>query len=254
MAHRKIIEEVFSTLELTPNCKRCYLHLFEQGACSVGQIAEALVLDRSSTYLAIHQLQVEGFVEVDSSKRPKQIQAIHPRKILARLERKIQKLEEVFDITHDSMPKLEAAYTSGGNMPVLRAFSGKDGLYQIVDDVLQSGDKQILLFTNQSAERQVFNKHDHDFFIRKRKQRGLKINVLAANDEFARLLKAGDKASLRHTKLITGSVPFKCETYIYDDKVAMLGYGNQIIGFIVQSKDFSQLIKWQFEKLWSMYK
>lgn len=208
-------------------------------------------MDRSSTYLAVDQLKAAGLMEVDELKRPKLVQAIEPKKLLGRVERKIQILEENFDTIHNFMPELERAYKTKSSRPGLQTYSGKDGLQQIMEDILEGSNDEILLFTNQSVEKDVFSKHDHTYFIRKRRERNLSIRVLATDDEYAKNLMKEDSSNLRTTRLIKGVAPFSCEVYIYKEKVAMLSFSNEVIGFGINSPDFAELMRWQFNITWN---
>jgi sugar-specific transcriptional regulator TrmB len=241
---------ILETFSLTENSKKVYVTLFPAGEQRLGQLIERLKMDRSSVYLAVNQLKLAGLVEIDATKRPRTVRTIEPRQILGRIETKIQSLEEVFDITHSNLAQLNAAYGAKSSRPIMQSFSGRDGLQQITEDILSYKDQELLLFTNQSAEAEVFSKQYHDFFIRKRRQQNLVIRVLATDDDIARSLQANDAHNLRRTKIITGKAPFSCEVYVYAHKVAMLSFKDEIIGFIINSPDYADLVRWQFNALW----
>jgi sugar-specific transcriptional regulator TrmB len=250
MSYRTDLDEILEVFNLSDNCRRVFVAAYESGEQTAGKLVDKLKLDRSSTYLAIDQLKAVGLVEVNESKRPKTIKAIAPRQLLGRVENRIQSFESVFDNLHENLKLFENAYNAKGNRPWLQLYSGKDGMQQIAEDILNSKNGEILLFTNQRAEQKVFSRSYHNHFIRKRRERNLPIRVLATNDTEGRRLKAGDKNNLRQTKLLFGPAAFECEVYIYQDKVAMLSYRDEIIGFIVNSPDFANLLKWQFEMIW----
>ncbi|HVO86659.1 MAG TPA: helix-turn-helix domain-containing protein [Candidatus Binatia bacterium] len=250
MTYRLLLENILDVFSLSDNAKNIFITSYQSGDQTVGQLVERLGMDRSSAYLAIDQLKTLGLIEIDESRRPKLVHAVEPRKLLGRIETKIQDLEQVFDKTHDSLPELMAAYKSQSRRPTLQAYNGNDGLRQIMEDILSSKDEEVLLFTNQAAERESFSDHNHDYFIRKRKQNNLSIRVIATDDQYAKKLAADDAQNLRRTRIYSGKPPFECETYIYGESVAMLSFSDEIIGFIVNSADFSKLQRWQFEKIW----
>jgi sugar-specific transcriptional regulator TrmB len=250
MSYRKELEKILTVFDLTDNCSQLYIKSFEAGEQSISWLAEKLSMDRSSVYLAVDQLKNTGLIEIDETKRPMRIRAVEPRKVLGRIEHKIQSLEETFDTLHNILPQLEAAYASKSSRPVMQSYIGKDGLRQIMEDILAASDDEMLILTNQTAEKEVFTKYDHEHFIRKRKQQNLTARVIATDDKYSRELQAVDKQNLRVTKILAGKSPFSCELYIYGDKVAMLIFRDEIMGFIVSSSDFTQLMKWQFESIW----
>lgn len=249
MQHRKLLENLLSVFNLTDNCKKLYIASFEHGELSIGRLADLMDMDRSSAYLAIEQLKSAGLIEVDETKRPKLVRAIEPRRIVGWVERRIQNYEEVFNEVHNNLPALESAYKSSSPRPVMQAYNGKEGLNQIVEDILASESDEIMLFTNPAAEKVVFTEHDHDYFIRRRKQKNLKIRVIATPGEASKKLQEEDNNNLRTTKIISGE-PFTSEVYIYGSSVAMLSFEREVIGFIINSKHFAENLKWQFEEIW----
>jgi len=73
--------------------------------------------------------------------------------------------------------------------------------------------------------------------------------VLAADTKGADLLQRYDERELRETKIRSDLKPFKNETYIYGDKVAVLGFAEMIFGFIVHDEEFAQLQTLLFDNL-----
>lgn len=158
METRQIIDAVLSAFNISPNGKQIYLLCFEKGESPIGRLAEDLQMDRSSAYLAVDQLKSTGLIEIDETRRPKLIRALEPRRLLGNLERKIQSVEDVFNGVHDNLKLIEAAYGSSGSRPALRSYSGKEGLQQIVEDILSHNGGEILLFTNPSVDK---DRHPH---------------------------------------------------------------------------------------------
>lgn len=251
MKHRAPIISSLEVLGLSNNAINIYLFIFEHGNMTMSSIAKKLSLDRSSTYIAAEQLKQAGLAIIDESKRPKLVSVPPPKKILSCLEQHIQMREDAFDEIRNNLGLLKAAYNSEQSAPSLQSFSGSEGLRNIMNDILDSTEELLLLFTNQTHEKQVFSKKDHDHFIRKRKIKGTHINVIACDDEYAQKLQSQDASSNRTTKIIRGPSPFKSEVYVYEDKVAMLSFASDVIGFIVQSKDYSEFVRWQFDQIWS---
>ena len=251
MQHESILKNILAIFELSDNCEQIYIKSFELGEMSVGELARGLKMDRSSAYLAIEQLKRSGLIELNENKRPMTILAVEPRRILGRIDSKLQDLEETLDITHNFLPQLEAVYKSKNARPVMQSYVGKDGLQQVMEDILNGEATELLIFTNQSKEKEVFTKHDHEYFIRKRKQNNLYARVIATEDEYSKKMQSEDGENKRVTKILKGPTPFSCETYIYQDKVAMFIFRDEILAFIVDSSDFTQLMHWQFETIWA---
>lgn len=249
------IQDALALLGLSKNAIQFYLESFTSGKNTVGRIAVRCGMDRSSAYLVLVQLKKLGLLEEERKGKQSVVWAKSPQGILTKLRAEIRKIRSVYDEIETKLPELSALYGEAGTKPVLQYYSGLDGLKQITEDVFEHARGEILLLTNQQEEQKVFSESDHRYFIKQRIAKQIRIRVLAVDSPEARTLKKHDGRSLRQTRIIpkTEHVPFTTETYIYGDKVANLGFTNDIIGFIVHSKDFAQTQRWVFEGLWERY-
>lgn len=246
------LDEALRTLGASPNAAAFYLACYRGGKATVGDVARACKMDRSSAYLACEQLEALGLVELDATAARKTVAAKPPSAVLARLRTEMRRLRRHHDDVEESMSELMAAYASHASKPVLRFFSGHDGLKQITDDVLEHADGEILLFTNQRTEKNVFSSADHQEFIRERLRREISIRVLAADTPEAHAMAASGKTVRRETRIVQGE-PFTSETYIYGDSVAMLSFDTDVVGFVVRSREFAAAQRWTFEQLWGKH-
>jgi sugar-specific transcriptional regulator TrmB len=247
-----LLEEALAALGLTPNAVTLYLQSYRVGRTTVGRLAQMVGMDRSSAHLAAAQLRAVGLLDEMPNGGRTLVWVKPPKEILTRLRIGMRKLRSQFDAVEDALPRLEAGYSEKDSLPVLQMFTGKDGLRQVVANILEHAEGEILLVTNQAAERQVFTRADHQEFIRERLRRGISIRALAVDTPEAAELVRTDGANLRETRIIQGeeAVPFQSETYIYGDMVAMLSFSEIVLGLLIRSADFAQAQRWMFERLW----
>ncbi len=252
MMKENLIEEALTALGLTANGVSLYMQSYRTGRATVGRLAQEAGMDRSSAYLAAAGLRAAGLLEEMPDGGRTVVWVKPPKEILTRLRIAMRGLRSQFDAVENALPQLEAGYVEREAAPVLQVFSGKDGLRQVEANILEQARGEILLMSNQEAERLVFTRADHVEFIRERMRRELRIRVLAVDTPEARELVATDGQNLRETRLITGEneVPFRSETYIYGDCVAMLSFSEVVMGFVVRSADFARAQRWVFERLW----
>ena len=245
----KKLKEALGALGATENAAAFYLTLYRAGTSTVGDVAKVSKMDRSSAYLACGQLEELGLVDGDATGPRKAVTAKPPSAVLARLRTDMRRLRRHHDEVEESMQELLASYQERESRPVLRFYAGHDGLKQITDDVLENANGEILLFTNQRTEKNVFSSADHAEFIRERLRRGISIRVLAADTPESQAMAASDASVRRETRVVDGE-PFTSETYIYGDNVAMLSFDKDVVGFIVRSRDFARAQRWTFEEVW----
>lgn len=246
------LADALGVLGASPNAVAFYLASYKAGRSTVGDVARSCGMDRSSAYIACDQLVEFGLVEEDVSAARKTVVAKPPSSVLARLRTEMRRLRRQYDEVESSMPELLAEFAASESRPVLRFYAGHDGLKQIVDDVLEHAQGEVLLFTNQRTEKNVFSSADHQEFIRERIRRGVSIRVLAADTPEARDMRASDASLRRETRLVDGE-PFTSETYIYGDNVAMLSFDTDVVGFVVRSREFADAQRWAFEQLWGKH-
>ena len=252
MTTDQLLADALASLGLNPNAIKLYQQSYQTGRATVGRLAQLCDMDRSSAHLAAAQLRHAGLLEEFTEGSRTLVWAKPPRQILNRLRINMRKLRGHYDAVEDALPLLNASYSARESVPVVQVFSGKDGLRQIVANILEYAEGEILLMTNQTDERKVFTSQDHYDFIAERLKQQIRIRVLAVDTPEGRELLSGDAANLRQTRLIPGAseVPFRNETYIYGQSVAMLSFRDHIFGFIVRSPDFAQSQRWLFERLW----
>lgn len=248
------IQKALKLLGLNANAIKFYIASYSKGYSSVGKIAKFIKIDRSSGYLALEQLKKAGLIDEKIIGQRTQFCSKSPRVVLSKLRTQTKKFKNQYLIIEDQLPELLAEYSQKNNQPTLQFFSGKDGLKQITDDILQYAKGEILIFSNQKEEKRVFADIDHEEFIRERIRKGIKIRVLAPDTPEARELQGRDNQSLRETRIICEKkIPFINEIYIYGDKIAMIEFVDETQGFIVKSKAFAEAQAWIFEKIWQLY-
>ncbi|MFC1640548.1 TrmB family transcriptional regulator [Patescibacteria group bacterium] len=248
------LKKSLQQLDIPPNAIKFYLESFQHGKATIGQIAKSTKMDRSSAYLAYEQLHEKNLVEEDLKSSKKYVWAASPKVVMREIRKNVRHFRKIYDDLEENLPELMAEYNDKETKPVLQFFSGKVAVRRISQDVLDSNVNLLRLFTNQNIEKDVFNKAEHEEFVRTRKQKGIKAIVLAANTPGAKKLKQSDDKNFRETRIISDLNPFKNETYIYGEKVAMLSFDKDIVGFVVQSKDFANSQAWMFDQIWAKHK
>jgi len=256
MAELTSIKSSLENLRVSPNAITFFLASYKLGRSSVGQIAKATKMDRSSAYAAYQQLQELGLMDEENKGNRKIVWTREPKAIIARLRTEIRRMRRQVEAIEESMPDLLAQYGSSNDRPILQVFTGIEGLHQIMEDILSSSDFELLLMSNFEEEDRVFSRKDHDAFIRRRVAQNINLRLIATDSPEARNIQKADKANKRATRIVKGKAPFENETYIYGDKIAMLSFNEKtgIIGFIVRSREFANAQRWMFEQIWQRLK
>ncbi|EKD56059.1 MAG: Transcriptional regulator, TrmB [uncultured bacterium] len=248
------LKQILTDLNLSELESKFYLTSLETGRASIGELAKKTGIDRSTAYFIAEELKNKGYLEEDYKKYKKQVFVKEPNYLLSVLKKQKDKFAQHEKELEELLPQLSASYAKGDLKPVLRFYKGREGLQEIRDDIFSTGCKEILLYTNQKASEQVFTASDMKDFIKKRVKSNCSIKVLAVDEPGNVKLIANDKKELRETRILPKNTYFTAETYIYGNKVAMLDFSNEIIGFIVKSSEFADAQRSIFKTLWSFLK
>ncbi len=247
----KVIAQSLQLLGLDSKEVKFFLTSFKTGPAPINQIAKLSRLERSTAYLIAEQLINKGLLEASLSSYRKKVSAVEPRKLLklvAARQRQIRRQELELE---ESLPELQSLYQASEFRPKVRVFEGRQGLIQVWQDIL-SAKSEILLWTNQERETMVFTPQDHQLFIKERVSKRLPIRVLAVNNAHGQQLQEqSESRALRQTKLLSEQIQFSAETYIYDNKVAIIDYNKDIIGVIMESHPISDSQRAIFEMTWN---
>jgi sugar-specific transcriptional regulator TrmB len=252
MNELKTIQSALECLHISSNAVMFFLTCYKLGRSSIGQVAKAAKMDRSSAYVAYDTLQQFGLMEETLKGKRKVVWTREPKAVIARLRTEIRMMRRHVDSIEESMPQLLAQYGSRNDRPILQTFTGIDGLHQVMEDILAGSNFELFLMSNFKEEERVFSQKDHEDFIKRRIAKGIDLRLIATDSHEARKIQKDDTQNKRETRIIVGQEPFKNEIYIYGDKIAMLSFNEKtgIIGFIVQSKEFADAQRWMFEQMW----
>lgn len=245
----KTIIKSLELLGVGPLETKFFLTSFKMGPAGVNEIAKAARMRRSTAYVVVQNLISQGLIVEDHKEYGKKIMAIDPAQILRLVSAKERLFRRQEIELGESLPQLRAVYQASETHPKVRFYEGQSGLMQVWQDIL-STKGEILLWTNQQTENQFFGPKNHDRFIAERLNKRIPIRVLATFSAESKKLVESDASQLRHTKVLPSSTTFSAETYLYDNKVAILDYNKDIIGVIIESVPISQAQRAMFELAW----
>jgi sugar-specific transcriptional regulator TrmB len=245
----RILTQCLAQLGLTDKHIRFYRASLLLGIAPLMEIAKKSRLQRSTAYIIAAELVAMGLIHEDHRTYKKQFVAAEPETLLRKLEAKHRHIGRSALAFKDVLPELRAAHQATTTRPRVRTFEGRPGLVAVWKDILNE-QQEILLWTNQETEGQVFGADTHAAFIRERLLKRIPIRVLAVNNPEGAELLPGDNSSMRHTKLLPPNVTFTSETYIYGNKIAVLDIGKDIFGVITENEQIAASQRAIFELMW----
>lgn len=245
----KLLQSSLQLLGLMPKEIKFFITCFTIGPASVNDIKKVARLERSTAYLIAEELLKRGLIEEDFKNYKKLLRTIEPKELLRMVSARQRVLGRNQLELQEHLGELNSLHQASEIRPKVRVFQGVKGLFSIQEDILQSK-TNILLWTNQETEHQFFTDVYHKKFIETRFKRNIPILVLAVHNAAGEKLQKDDKKILRQTKILPKKTIFSPETYIYDNKIAILDYKKDIIGVVIESEPMATAQRAIFEMTW----
>ncbi len=245
----KIIKNALADLGLTEKEIRFFLTNYQSGPSTINDIAKIARIERSTAYLIAQNLLNRSLILEDFKRYKKTIITVEPKTLLRMLLAKHRQIGRHEQALQENLPELQAIHQSSTIRPKVRTYEGTQGLLAIWRDILADS-QEVLLWTNQETENNVFSEKYHSLFIAERIKKKIDMRVLVVNNQKGKLLIKSDTKQMRQSKLLPKNVFFSAETYIYGTKVATLDYNKDIIGIIIESEQIVQSHRAMFDMTW----
>lgn len=247
------LETILHSLGIPPSSQKIYKELLEHGETTARLLSEKLGITRPSTYDHLAHLVKRGLVVEKKKENKTYFAADDVRHVERALTESIETLE---DQKHSFLTMLPALLKdSKTESPKIRFYEGKDGMTHLINDVLWSKGETIYTLWPHAEMLKVVGEETLVRFNARRLQE--RIHIKALWPHYAKLDKeyvwSGKDAHIerRHAPK---DVTFRMGYTIYGDKVSFISSHREVFGFLVQSKDFAELMCSQFKVLWSISK
>lgn len=237
--------KVLINLGLTDKEAKVYLACTENGTCVVSEIGKASGINRVTTYDILEKLKDKGLVSFYTKKKIRYFTSIDPEILLEEFERKTNDLR-------GSLPKFKSL-TGAISHPRVRYFEGLEGIKNIYADTLTSS-TEILNYSNSYEIRKQWPNYDKEY-VEKRAKKKIFLRGICPDDKAGELVHKEDKKYHRKMRLISsGQFDFTNEINIYDDKVSIISFKDELIGMIIESIEIANSQRAIFEMCWQFAK
>jgi sugar-specific transcriptional regulator TrmB len=225
-----------------------YVVLVRYGSNRAADICRRVKINRTLVYALLESLVRKGFVEK-----------------LARNGRVLYTANDPSVFVQSAKSQLERAHYLAEDLhsvqlvksqPVIRTFQGLDGIKQMTDIFLEEAQQAGGDMLQMGQEIQFVLDHPEliESFIGKRLERKIPLKLLCNKFEgFKKYLnERRDPLEMREVKLVdTESFNVDCTTYLYGDSMAVLSLADEMQGYIMKSKNITDMHRQMFFLLWN---
>lgn len=234
--------DILTKIGFTSKEAQIYLTCLELGSGTVLQISRKSEIARGSCYDLLESMWERGFVSKTEGAKHILFSPIDPDVLLKRTEDNVRQLELI-------LPELKGLFHKHAR-PRVRYFEGIEGIKRVYRDTL-TATTEILNYANSKEVRLHWPNYDQEY-IQERIRKGIFLKGIAPDDIKGIGVKKLDSVSLRETRLLPSEdFHFTNEINIYDNKVAITSFHNELIGILIESDEIADTQRDIFKMAWA---
>ncbi len=221
-----------------------YLELLPLGTINLQEIAKRLEYPRTTVYNTLNYLVSKGLVSKINKKGVTCFTATEPEKFLDNLDEKKRLIEGI-------LPKLKELQEDQKQSSNVQIYEGFKGIFSILSDVFKIK-QQTYYFGGYKKSLDIL-KHLPDQARLNRVDRNIPAKVVIdPTDE--PLFHTPKYKKLTELRFLPSLEDFPAMIFIYGNKVAMFTVRGDLVGVIIENKQFSEAMKIVFDMYWSQAK
>lgn len=252
-----MIDKKLQAIGLKEDETKTFVFLLENPEQTAGVIAKKTGLSRPSLYGFLKNLQEKGLVVQSQKNGVKVFSTASQEKIQIVFDEHVKEITNAKNAVFDAFSEIQKG-KKPASTPRLQLFEGRKEMQHLTRD--------ILLYSNMKAKsywpiKSMLEALGEDFFKEFNKDR-IKRNIsidaiwpekqVVAMDTYP-FMGAG-ASFLREIRIAPKEIDFSMGYWIYADKVSFVSSQKDNFGFIIESKEFAEMLLSQFDVMWKLSK
>lgn len=231
-----------------------YITLLEEGPLSARILAQKLSIPRSSVYGFVQKLQDKGLITQSIQEGTKIFTAEQPEKINFLFTQAIESLTTKQHSFEKLIPELKKNLPSAFIPPSFQLFEGQEGLQQILKDMLLYRDMPTEAFWPIEDMIDILTPDFFRYLNKIRIRNNLYTRAIWPSEKKVPVkdhpyLGVGDVFK-REIRIAPKGITTSMGYWIYGNRVACISSRRESFGFIIESSEFSGMLRTQFDLLW----
>lgn len=238
-------KKILLQTDLTASQAEIMNYLLQNKESKASEIAKKIRRSRAIVYKEVEELEVMGLVRKrQQTNNVATFAAGHPSRLMTLIEAREARLNNDRHALDSYLPKMISSYNLVNNQPGIKFYEGVAGMKEIYQEILDEGKDFHLVRT--AYEPVYIDKIAPivDEFIRERVKRNIRVTAIIPSD-------VDDSAKdaawlLERFRVEPDMYTAPVEIDIFGDKVAILSFGEELVGMIAESKQIAQSFKQLF--------
>lgn len=223
-----------------------YLAVLELGRATTIDISKKTKIKRTTTYDIVLDLMRLGYISEARKGKRRFFIAEDPLLLFAKSEDRLFSFKQL-------IPMLSEMRNSSIPRPSIRFYDGVSGVRTIMEELLLVKKKEQLFWSSISDLIDFLGNRYMESWVKRRIRRGILSKVLLTKKTAVSntYLQSNDEV-LREIKWLPKNYIFDGVLCIFDNKVGYISSRQESFGFVIESKEFSQIMRLIFESSWAM--
>lgn len=246
----KVMNEAFlQELGLTKAQAVAYIMLVKNNPSTPPALASLIGESRTNIYKILESLDDIGLVRKDDTQKKRRYWANNPSVLTEVTKKKLLEAESNAKLLDASLPTMLSEFLEYSEQPSVRYYQGGDGLKQIYLD--QIAEKQEIYIIRPHYNLDAF---DFDYMTdirRMARDAGIKRYAITPDRPLApkNFLESDPYMLLERTWMQSDDYTAPVEWNAYGDKVAIMSFGSEAIGLIIESPQIATSLRQLFKLL-----
>jgi sugar-specific transcriptional regulator TrmB len=252
-----MIETILKSLNFDELDVKTYVFLLENGPVAAGSLSKQLGQPRSSIYGFLARLKDRGLIIESQRRGIKVFSAENPEKLGLLFTQQIENLHKQYTEFKTLLPTLKR----GGSklvQPKFQIYEGREGLQSALKDMLLYYDIETQAFWPQKKMVDTLTPDFFRYHNRERIKNNLRTRAIWPAEQVVSIKEhpyfGTGPDFKRQIRIAPPQVNFSLGYWIYGNKVVFISSTKESFGFIVESLEFAQMMKSQFELVWNLSK
>jgi sugar-specific transcriptional regulator TrmB len=232
----KISKNILSALGLNELQASVYVATLELGQATMQEISQKSGVKRTSIYNFIDFLKERQLITETKKNKRKVYSAINPEHLAELVKVKLMETQAI-------IPELLAIYNQKNNKPRVTYHEGLEGIKEVYADLLRTKG-EVVSYEDLDYLKKMLPKDYYNYLPPERARRNIPLRAISKDCTVAREFIKNDLKINRTTRFIQTSEDLRTEINIYDNKVALISFRNDVpFGVLIEDRDISQTLK-----------
>lgn len=240
-----MIEEQLASIGLDEKERRFYLAILQLGSASVTEIAARAGVTRTNGYDLLARLEARGLVRQSTEDGPRVVVAEDPKVLISNWERTRTTLDGL-------VPELRSLFNATASRPRIRFYEGAEGITRVLWETLECRSGVLLGILSMHELLEIPGTDGMQRYIAERLKRRIRLRVLRSGGRETSKIWASSKSELREMRYAPPSIDLGMTMYINDETVSCLSSKRENYGLVIESAEFSALMRAMFEGVWTI--